>query len=80
MIADEDQLERDDTLAGRGRLDEQAPIELERERALAAPAHRVHLGDDLGPSAVEPVGRDQAADPQMGPAVIVVGEERRERR
>src|SRR2546423_9625653 len=47
-IADDDQLERDDALAGRGRLDEQPPVELKRERALPAPAHRVHLGDDLG--------------------------------
>src|SRR5215510_824915 len=53
VIADEDQLERDDALAGCGRLDEQPPIELERERTLAAPADRIHLGDHLGPPAVE---------------------------
>src|SRR6185436_1478551 len=44
-IADEDQLERDDTLASRGRLNEQPPVELDRERTLAAPADRIHLGD-----------------------------------
>ena len=73
LIADEDQLERDDALACRGRLDEQPPVELERERALAAPAERVHLGDHLGPPTVEPVGGYQAADPQVCAAVIVVG-------
>src|SRR5215510_4781126 len=78
VIADEDQLERDDTLAGRGWLDEQAPIELERERTLAASADGVHLGDHLGPPAIEPVGGHQAADSHVRPSVIVVGEKRRE--
>src|SRR4051812_1724698 len=76
LVADQDQLKRDDALAGGRRLDKQPAIELERQRALAAPADRVHLGDDLRPAAVEPVGRDQAADPQVRPAMIVVGEER----
>src|SRR4051812_5881444 len=79
LVADQDQLQRDDALPGDGRLDEQPAIELERQRALAAPADRVHLGDDLGPPAVEPVGRHQAADPQVRPAMIVVREERHER-
>ena len=49
LIADDDQLERDDALASDGWLDEQPAIELERERALSPAADRVHLGDDLGP-------------------------------
>ena len=36
LIADQDQLQSDRPLAGGGRLDEQAAIDLERERALAA--------------------------------------------
>src|SRR5690606_9534310 len=35
---------------------------------------------DLGPPAVEPVGRDQAADPQVRAPMIVVCEEPRERK
>ena len=60
VITDDDQLERDHPLTGGGWLHEQSPIELERERALAAPADRVHLGDDLRPPAIGPVGWDQA--------------------
>src|SRR3954468_9810769 len=55
LVADQDQLERDDGLAGGRGVAEQPAIELERQRALAAPADRVHLGDDLRPAAVEPV-------------------------
>ena len=44
-----------DDVACSGRLDEQAPIELECKRALTTPADRIHLGDDLGPPAVEPI-------------------------
>ena len=64
VITDDDQLERDHPLTGDGWLHEQSPIEPERERAVAAPADRVHLGDDLRPPAMEPVGWDQAADPR----------------
>ncbi len=52
LVTDEDQLERDHALARRGWLDEQPSVELERERPLAAAAHRIHRNAEM-PSAVQ---------------------------